>query len=108
MTRVLLDNCVPRRLAKTIHGHAVVHAQDIGWERLSDGDLLEAAAEQFDAIVTVDKNLRHQQVLIGRPFALIVLGGKDTKIKDLLPLVPALLAALQFIQPGDIREITAP
>ena len=108
MTRVLLDNCVPRRLAKTLHGHAVVHAQDIGWERLSDGDLMEAAVGLFEVIVTVDKNLRHQQVLIGRPFALIVLGGKDTKIKDLLPLVPALLAALRDVRPGDIREITAP
>ena len=105
--RILLDACVPRKLRDSLKGHSVVTAREAGLNRHIDGLLLDAAAGRFDAIVTVDKTIRFQQVLAGRPLALVVLHGASIKLDDLLPLVPALLAALQFIQPGEVREITA-
>jgi len=59
----------------------------------------------FDALVTVDKSLRHQQNLSIRSFGVIVLRAKTNRITDLLPLVPELRAVLDEIRPGEVREI---
>src|SRR5262245_65507407 len=46
--RVLLDNCVPWRLADSIHGHDVASVIDLGWAGLTNGPPLDAMAGQFD------------------------------------------------------------
>jgi hypothetical protein len=40
---------------------------------LSNGELLAAAENRFDVLVTTDRNLRHQQLLAGRKLAILVL-----------------------------------
>jgi hypothetical protein len=40
--RVLLDNCVPWRLADWCHGHDVESVIDLGWDTLKNGLLLDA------------------------------------------------------------------
>ena len=73
---VLFDNGTPRSLARQLIGqHAVAEARARGWERLGNGELLDAAeAAGFDVLVTTDKNLRYQQNLRGRKLAVVVLG----------------------------------
>ena len=58
-------------------------------------------------LVTVDKSMPFQQRLGTRPFAVIVLRARTNRLADLLPLVPALLKALDGIKPGEAREIKA-
>jgi hypothetical protein len=58
------------------------------------------ASKEFDAFVTVDRNLRFEQNLISLPIAIIILQAKTTRLADLKPLVPALLSALTSAQPG--------
>ncbi len=72
--RVLLDNGVPRGLAQYLSGHIVEEARSLGWERLSNGELI-AEAEQagFTVVVSTDKNIRYQQNLRQRQIALVVL-----------------------------------
>jgi hypothetical protein len=48
-------------------------AYELGWALLKNGDLLNAAENQFDLLVTTDKNLRYQQNLAGRRLAILVL-----------------------------------
>jgi hypothetical protein len=105
--RVLLDNCVPWRLADRCHGHDVESVIDLGWDTLEDGLLLDAMAGRFDALVTVDKSIPFQQRLNNRPFAVVVLRARTNRLADLLPLVPALLKALDDIKPGEMREVRA-
>ena len=57
------------------------------WMRL----LLALAAPEFDAFVTVDKNLPFQQNLATLPIASVVLESVSNELPALLPLVPALL-----------------
>ena len=72
--RVLFDNGVPRGLGSALAGHSVEEARSLGWDRLKNGDLLDAAeADGFDVFVTTDRNLRYQQSLVGRRIAVIVL-----------------------------------
>ena len=102
---VLLDNCVPWRLADKCRGHEVASVIDLGWHSLKDGPLLDAMAGRFDVLVSVDKSIPFQQRLADRPFAVVVLPAKSNRLADLLPLVPALLRALDEIEPGEVREI---
>ena len=103
--RILLDACVPRKLKHDLVGHSVWTARERGWNRLQDGPLLDVIAGEIDALVTMDKGLRFQQRLQGRPFAVILLRAKTNRLEHLQPLVPALLQALTQIQPGEVCEI---
>jgi len=77
----------------------------MGWGDLDNGDLLDAMTGHFDALVTVDKNLPHQQRMIDRPVGVVVLRAKSNRLSDLLPLVPDLLAALPTLQAGAVKEV---
>ena len=78
----------------------------MGWADLDDGPLLNAMADRFDVLVTVDKNLPKQQRIDNRPLAVIVLRAKTNRLADLLPLVPKLLSVLEKAQPGQVYEIS--
>lgn len=76
--RVLLDACVPRRFRDHLPKYEVRTAQQMGWGNLDDGPLLDAMANHFDALVTVDKGLAKQQNINARPFGLVVLRPRRT------------------------------
>lgn len=103
--RVVLDACVPRRLADALVGHEVKTAHQMGWGNFDDRPLLDAIAGRFDALVTVDKSLPKQQRLDDRPFAVFVLRAKTNRLEDLLPLAPELNAALANAAPGQVLEL---
>ncbi len=96
---------MPRQLAREIPAHEVRTAPQLGWGDLDDGPLLNAMSYGFDALITVDKSLSHQQTLSSRSFGVIILRAKTNRLLDLLPLVPELRAVLDAIRPGEVREI---
>jgi len=51
--RVILDECLPRRLGTELSGHLVTTVPQAGWAGVSNGRLLAMIAGQFDALVTV-------------------------------------------------------
>lgn len=74
--RILFDHGTPAPLIAFLEGHAVTKAKDAGWDRLLNGELLNAAeATGFDLFVTPDKNMRYQQNLQERKIAIVVLGN---------------------------------
>jgi len=72
-----------------------------------NGALLTRAAGQFDAFVTVDRNLAFQQRIDALPFGVVVLRARSNRLSDLKPLVPALLQALQNLRPGEVKWVEA-
>jgi predicted nuclease of predicted toxin-antitoxin system len=71
--KVVLDQNVPAPLARVLQGHDVRHTSSLGWEALSNGDLLAAAeTDGFELLVTADKNIRYQQNLTQRKIALLI------------------------------------
>ena len=98
--RVFLDECIDWQLSRSIAGHDVKTAHQMGWASVKNGELLTLAAEHFDVFVTVDRNLSFQQSLTSFPIAVVILHAKTNRLADLLPLVPALLSALESAQPG--------
>lgn len=102
--RVLLDECLPRRLKRSITGHEIVTVPEAGWAGKSNGDLLRLASDRFDAFVTVDRNMPAQQR--GRPgLALVILAARSNRFQDVEPLVPELLATLATISKGQVVRL---
>jgi hypothetical protein len=61
----------------------------------------------FEALITTDRNLRHQQNLAMHGVAAVTLLAVSNRLADLLPLVPKAEAALENLKPGMIVEIIA-
>ena len=55
--RLLLDESVPVRLRRSLPKHEVRTVVEMGWGGVQNGKLLALAATEFDAFLTVDKNL---------------------------------------------------
>ena len=105
--RLLLDESVPRRLSRSLQGHAVRSVVEMGWGGIRNGELLARAANEFDALVTVDKNLQYQQNLDKLPITVIVLDAKSNELPYLLPLIPKLEEALANLVPRTFVRIGA-
>jgi hypothetical protein len=103
--RVVLDECLPKRLTRELPGHEARTVQQMGWSGISNGKLLFLIRCQFDAFITVDSNLAYQQNLSTLPVAVVVLRAPSNKIEDLRPLLPILLATLAVIKPGELRVV---
>jgi hypothetical protein len=54
--RVLLDECVPRALRNDIRDHEVKTVAEMGWAGVKNGELMRLAANEFDVLLTVDRN----------------------------------------------------
>jgi len=97
--RLLLDESVPSRFGRALADHMVKTVVEAGWSGVKNGKLLTLAAAEFDAFITVDKNLPFQQNLASLPIALLVLDSFSNELPALLPLVPALLRELAVLKP---------
>jgi len=73
-----------------------------GLVRKSERQPLDLAEIEFDALVTVDTNLRYQQNLTGRKIAIVILRARSNRLIHLSPHFAACMKALQAIKPGEI------
>ena len=90
-------------LRQLLSGHSVSTAYEMGWSELANGDLLDAAEADFDALVTTDQNLRYQQDLAGRRLAILVL--PTTSWPRIRAHEEQVVAAINALRPGEIVEL---
>lgn len=105
--RLLLDECVPARLRLALPAHQVSTVVQAGWSGIQNGKLLALAAADFDALITVDKNLAHRQHVASLPVAVLVLDAPSNELHHLLPLVPLLEDALARLRARTLVTIKA-
>ena len=98
--RVLLDECLPRRLKRDIVGHDARTVPEMGWASKRNGELLTLAARQFDVFLTVDRNLSYPQDVSAFDIAVVVLIAQSNSIDNLRPLAPKILEALANAERG--------
>src|SRR6266481_4013285 len=105
--KLLLDECVPRKLKFMLvaGGYDCETAREAGFGGMTNGKLLAQAELLFDVLVTIDRNIRHQQNLAGRNIAILVLCVSSNDISDIEPLIPNAVNALRSIKPGQVMEI---
>ena len=87
--KLLLDECIDRRLAKDLGGHDVRTVPQMGWAGIKNGALLTLAEAEFDVFITVDRNLSFQQNLPKVNIAVLVLKATSNRLADLKPLASA-------------------
>ena len=61
--RLLLDECIDRRLMREFTGYNIKTVPQMGWTGIKNGQLLGLASQEFDIFITVDKNLPFEQNL---------------------------------------------
>ncbi len=104
---ILFDHGTPAPLSSFLKGHTVKKAKDLGWDELSNGELLRVAEEAgFEILITTDKNIRYQQNLSGRKISLIVLGNAQWPI--LRPWAEHVVIAVNTVTPGTYTEVAIP
>jgi hypothetical protein len=79
----------------------------MGWASKKNGELLEAAAIEFDVFLTSDRNLSHQQNVSAFDIAVVVLVAAGNRIDDVRPLVPQILEAVRMAQAGTVTLVRA-
>jgi hypothetical protein len=95
--RVLLDECLDRRIARDIIGPEVRTVPQMGWAGIKNGELLKLAEVDFDVFVTVDRNLAFQQDLGKLLIGIIVIKAVSNRYVDLEPFVPSILSSLSVL-----------
>ena len=103
--RILLDECLPKKLKRELAGHTIFTVQEMGWSGVKNGELLRRAETKFDVWVTADQNIEFQHNLSRFNIAVAVLVAPRNKLEVLLPLIPELHEVLKTIQPGQIAYI---
>ena len=105
--RLLLDECVPRKFKSALPGHDASTAREMGWSGKRNGEVLRLMREQrFDVFITVDQNVGFQQNVAASGIAVIVMRARSNRLKDLLPLAPAVLKRLSQIKPGSVERVS--
>ena len=104
--RVLLDECIPRKLKSALAGYDCKTVPEAGLAGQKNGRLLSLAeAAGFALFVTMDKGLQYQQNLAGRRIAILIVRAKSNRLKDLLPHVEACRSIMGLIQPGEVTRV---
>jgi hypothetical protein len=105
--RILFDHGTPSGIAGSLSGHDVTEAIERGWDRISNGELLEVAeAAGFDLLLTTDKRIRYQQNLTGRKIAIVVLGNSTWRLVRMY--LDRIALAVAEATPGSYAEVDIP
>jgi hypothetical protein len=106
--RILFDHGTPKGLASAFSAHTVETAQSQGWDRLANGQLLDAAEKAgFDLMLSTDGGIRYQQNLAGRKISLVVLTG-TTKWSRVRLHLERIAAVVNAARPASYAEIAIP
>ena len=107
--KLLIDECLPRRIKFLFAegGHECTTVPEAGFGSKRNGELLALAEGRFDVLITVDKNIRHQQNLANRSIAILIIRAASNDLDDIRSQIPHALDALETIKQGQILEVGA-
>lgn len=82
--KLLLDENLPKRLNLDFPEHEIFTVSDMGWKGSKNGELLRLLLDnQFDALLTFDRNMRYQQNFKKYSIAVLVLNAPDNTYSTL-------------------------
>ena len=103
--RVLLDECLPRKLKHDVRADFVRTVPEMGWASIENGALLRLAESSFDVFLTRDRNLEYQQNLATFDLAIVVVVAPTNDIEDLRPLMDGVNETIRRIKPTEVRYV---
>jgi hypothetical protein len=94
--KLLLDECVHRKLRPLLRPHEVDAVRFIGWEGTRNGKLLRRAADAgYQALITIDQGMAYQQHEPTLPLPVVLLKVRSNDYQSYLPHIEPLLALLE-------------
>lgn len=103
--KIIFDECLPRRLIRDLHEHAVTTVPRQGWASRTNGELLGLVQAEFDIFITMDAGIPHQQNLADLTICLIILHGPNSRYETLQPLIPEIRNAIDAASPGAVFHV---
>lgn len=104
--KLLLDECLPRKLKNHLLGHECHTVPEAGWAGKKNGELLLLAEKSgFQIFLTLDRGMEYEQNLKGRVITIVLIAAKSSQLSDLLPRMPAVLDALRSVQAGQLVHV---
>ena len=104
--KILLDECVDWRLLRDLPSHDAKTVRQMGWTETDNGALLTLAEQNFDVLVTTDKNLSFQQDVGRFNIGVVVLRARSARLRHRRELVPALLKLLPDVKSGEVHTLS--
>ena len=74
---------------------------------MENGKLLRVAQHEFDVLVTMDKNLEHQQNLNVINMGIVVVRAPSNSYQSVEPLMPQINEAVKMVTAGEVVHVTA-
>lgn len=104
--RVLLDEQLDHRLKSLFDpDFEIATVAELGWGGLEDREMLRAAEMEFDALVTMDKGIPHQQNLRNLALGIVLVRAHSNRWADVAPLIPQVNVALRTLEPGAVIHV---
>ncbi|MBL8294878.1 MAG: hypothetical protein JNN08_23735 [Bryobacterales bacterium] len=105
--KILFDHGTPRSIARSLPGHEVTRAAELGWHEIGNGELIRRAEEAgFDVFVSTDQNICYQQNPEQRLIAIVIL--TDQQWPNVRLHVEKIAAAVGAATPGSYCEVEIP
>ncbi|MEI8250649.1 MAG: DUF5615 family PIN-like protein [Synechococcus sp. ELA057] len=105
--RILFDQGTPVPLRRSLSGHDVATAYELGWSTVTNGDLIRLAEQEgYELLITTDTNLRYQQNLKDRNLAILVL--TTTSWPRIRQVTDRIQATIALIETGGYEELSIP
>ena len=88
--KILLDKCITKRLKPYLKEFDVFTVSEMKWNGIKNGKLMSLCIENnFDLLLTIDKNLLFQQNLNKYKLSIVVLNSLTSKIEELILFMPS-------------------
>jgi predicted nuclease of predicted toxin-antitoxin system len=100
--KILLDECITKKLKPFLIDNEVFTVVEMGWSGLKNGELLAKCSENnFDILLTIDKNITNQQSIKKFNVAVVVLNCSNSKIESITPFIPKFNKIIEHFSKGN-------
>jgi predicted nuclease of predicted toxin-antitoxin system len=97
--KLLLDECVTKRLKSQLWDFEVYTVSELGWNGVKNGKLMTLCVENnFDILLTIDKNMIYQQNIEKYPIAIAVIDSFTSKFEELILFIPFLIKQMLYLE----------
>lgn len=88
--KILLDECVTKRLKKYLKEFDVFTVTELQLSGIKNGTLMSYCVEnKFDILLSIDKNLLHQQKIERFALSIVIFNCVSSKIEELSTFIPS-------------------
>jgi len=76
-----------------------------GWGGKKNGELLRVAELEFDVLVTLDRNMEHQQNLPGYDLAVVLIVSRSSRRADIEPVMDEVNRVVEAAASGTLAKV---